>query len=235
PCAVGVRGRGRGLPGQAGAAGAAAGGDRARAYLHPRARAGGRAGSVRPAHPPVRAPARQPAADPARGRALPAGGGEVRGGPPRPRRGPDRGVAEITGGRVRRAVPAHPPQLPGLAPCAGGTAARPRRPGARAAAPCGHPAGGQPPLRGPRARGDQAAVKPPAARRGDNGRMKTVRIATRKSPLALWQSEHVATLLRNAYPDLEVSLVPLSTRGDEILDRSLSAIGGKGLFLKELE
>ena len=65
--------------------------------------------------------------------------------------------------------------------------------------------------------------------------MKPVRIATRKSPLALWQSEHVATLLRNAYPDLEVSLVPLSTRGDEILDRSLSAIGGKGLFLKELE
>ncbi|AOH37440.1 hydroxymethylbilane synthase [Luteimonas sp. JM171] len=63
----------------------------------------------------------------------------------------------------------------------------------------------------------------------------TLRIATRKSQLALWQSEHVATLLRQAHPGLEVELVPLSTKGDEILDRALSAIGGKGLFLKELE
>ncbi len=62
-----------------------------------------------------------------------------------------------------------------------------------------------------------------------------LRIATRKSPLALWQSEHVAALLRAAHPGLDVELVPLSTRGDEVLDRSLSAIGGKGLFLKELE
>ena len=65
--------------------------------------------------------------------------------------------------------------------------------------------------------------------------MKTLRIATRKSPLALWQSEHVAALLRAAHPGLEVVLVPMSTRGDEVLDRSLAAIGGKGLFLKELE
>jgi len=65
--------------------------------------------------------------------------------------------------------------------------------------------------------------------------MKTLRIATRKSPLALWQSEHVAAQLRQAHPQLEVALVPMSTRGDEILDRSLAAIGGKGLFLKELE
>lgn len=64
---------------------------------------------------------------------------------------------------------------------------------------------------------------------------KTLRIATRKSQLALWQSEHVANLLRQAHPGLEVELVPLSTKGDEILDRALSAIGGKGLFLKELE
>ena len=69
----------------------------------------------------------------------------------------------------------------------------------------------------------------------DNARMHTLRIATRKSPLALWQSEHVADRLRAAHPGLEVTLVPLSTRGDEILDRSLAAIGGKGLFLKELE
>jgi len=62
-----------------------------------------------------------------------------------------------------------------------------------------------------------------------------IRIATRKSPLALWQSEHVAARLRKLHPGLQVELVPLSTRGDEILDRSLAAIGGKGLFLKELE
>lgn len=62
-----------------------------------------------------------------------------------------------------------------------------------------------------------------------------LRIATRKSPLALWQAEHVAARLRATHPDLQVELVPLSTRGDEVLDRSLAAIGGKGLFLKELE
>jgi len=62
-----------------------------------------------------------------------------------------------------------------------------------------------------------------------------IRIATRKSALALWQAEHVADLL-NALPDVDsVELLPLSTRGDEILDRSLQQIGGKGLFIKELE
>ena len=62
-----------------------------------------------------------------------------------------------------------------------------------------------------------------------------VRIATRKSALALWQAEHVADLLREL-PEVDaVALVPLSTRGDEILDRSLQKIGGKGLFIKELE
>ncbi len=64
---------------------------------------------------------------------------------------------------------------------------------------------------------------------------KLLRIATRKSLLALWQAEHVAGLLRAHHPQLQVELVPLSTRGDEILDRSLASIGGKGLFLKELE
>lgn len=64
---------------------------------------------------------------------------------------------------------------------------------------------------------------------------ETLRIATRKSPLALWQTEHVAARLRAAHPDLAVELLPLSTRGDEVLDRSLAEIGGKGLFLKELE
>ena len=65
--------------------------------------------------------------------------------------------------------------------------------------------------------------------------MKSLRIATRKSPLALWQSKHVAEALSAVHPGLEVTLVPMSTRGDEVLDRALAAIGGKGLFLKELE
>ena len=62
-----------------------------------------------------------------------------------------------------------------------------------------------------------------------------LRIATRKSALALWQTEHVAQRLCAVHPGLSVEFVPLSTRGDEVLDRSLAAIGGKGLFLKELE
>ncbi len=62
-----------------------------------------------------------------------------------------------------------------------------------------------------------------------------LRIATRKSALALWQAEHVAAKLA-AFAEVDaVELVPLSTRGDEILDRSLQKIGGKGLFIKELE
>ena len=65
--------------------------------------------------------------------------------------------------------------------------------------------------------------------------MQVITIATRKSRLALWQSEHVAEVLSRLNPGLEVRLLPLSTRGDEILDRSLAEIGGKGLFLKELE
>ena len=62
-----------------------------------------------------------------------------------------------------------------------------------------------------------------------------IRLATRKSRLAMWQTEYVARELRRHHPDLEVEALPLSTRGDEILDRSLSEIGGKGVFLKELE
>ncbi len=62
-----------------------------------------------------------------------------------------------------------------------------------------------------------------------------IRIATRKSALALWQAEHAAALI-GALPAVDdVELVPLSTRGDEVLDRSLQKIGGKGLFIKELE
>lgn len=68
-----------------------------------------------------------------------------------------------------------------------------------------------------------------------SGAAAALRIATRKSALALWQAEHVAALLRGAHPGLEVELVPMSTKGDRIQDRSLAAIGGKGLFIKELE
>jgi hydroxymethylbilane synthase len=63
----------------------------------------------------------------------------------------------------------------------------------------------------------------------------TLRIATRKSRLALWQAEHVAARLAALHPGLVVSLVPVVTEGDRILDRSLAAVGGKGLFIKELE
>jgi hydroxymethylbilane synthase len=62
-----------------------------------------------------------------------------------------------------------------------------------------------------------------------------IRIATRRSRLALWQAEHVRARLEALHAGLRVSLVPLSTRGDEVLDTSLAKIGGKGLFVKELE
>jgi hydroxymethylbilane synthase len=64
---------------------------------------------------------------------------------------------------------------------------------------------------------------------------QSLRIATRQSRLALWQAEHVAALLRAAHPGLDVALVPMTTQGDRILDRPLANIGGKGLFIKELE
>ncbi|MBE0494229.1 MAG: hydroxymethylbilane synthase [Thiomicrospira sp.] len=63
----------------------------------------------------------------------------------------------------------------------------------------------------------------------------TLRIATRKSPLAMWQAEFVKALLEKAHPGLVVELIPMSTKGDKILDVPLAKIGGKGLFTKELE
>ncbi|HEY9016952.1 hydroxymethylbilane synthase [Thiomicrospira sp.] len=63
----------------------------------------------------------------------------------------------------------------------------------------------------------------------------TLRIATRKSPLAMWQAEFVKDLLEKAHPGLVVELIPMSTKGDKILDVPLAKIGGKGLFTKELE
>ncbi len=62
-----------------------------------------------------------------------------------------------------------------------------------------------------------------------------LRIATRKSLLALWQAEYVKAELEKYHPDLVVELVPLTSRGDKILDVPLAKVGGKGLFVKELE
>lgn len=62
-----------------------------------------------------------------------------------------------------------------------------------------------------------------------------LRIATRQSRLALWQAEFVAAQLRRRHPQLDVQLVPMTTQGDRVLDRALAQIGGKGLFIKELE
>lgn len=65
--------------------------------------------------------------------------------------------------------------------------------------------------------------------------MNSLRIATRQSPLALWQAEEVARRLRALIPDLSIELIKVSTRGDRVLDSPLNKIGGKGLFVKELE
>lgn len=65
--------------------------------------------------------------------------------------------------------------------------------------------------------------------------MNSLRIATRKSPLALWQAKHVASQLQALHPAISIELLKLSTRGDKILDSPLNKVGGKGLFVKELE
>ena len=65
--------------------------------------------------------------------------------------------------------------------------------------------------------------------------MKKLVIATRRSRLALWQAQHIAERLAKLHPGLRVELLPLSTRGDELIDRRLDQAGGKGLFVKELE
>ena len=64
---------------------------------------------------------------------------------------------------------------------------------------------------------------------------REIRIATRQSALALWQAEYVKTRLEQAHPGLRVSLLPMTSRGDKLLDAPLAKIGGKGLFVKELE
>jgi len=68
-----------------------------------------------------------------------------------------------------------------------------------------------------------------------NSTIKTITIATRNSPLALWQAEYAAKLIEDTFPDIKTKLLPMTTKGDQILDVTLNKIGGKGLFLKELE
>lgn len=65
--------------------------------------------------------------------------------------------------------------------------------------------------------------------------VRRLTIATRRSRLALWQAEHIKARLQALHPELAVELLPLSTRGDELIDRRLDEVGGKGLFVKELE
>ena len=64
---------------------------------------------------------------------------------------------------------------------------------------------------------------------------EVIRIATRKSPLAIWQAEHIAKIIQDYDPDIKIEYVPLSTKGDEILDKKLADIGGKEVFVKNLE
>lgn len=69
----------------------------------------------------------------------------------------------------------------------------------------------------------------------NGGIISVLKIATRKSPLALWQAEFVKSKLTSLYPDLKIELVKMTTQGDQILNSPLSKIGGKSLFIKELE
>jgi len=94
----------------------------------------------------------------------------------------------------------------------------------------------------PQAERKPTAGQPQANRRlvrnpgqGDRTTVTALRIATRRSPLALWQAEHVADSLRTLHPGLEVELVAMRTSGDRMLDAPLAKVGGKGLFIKELE
>ena len=65
--------------------------------------------------------------------------------------------------------------------------------------------------------------------------LKSLTIATRESPLALWQAHHIKSELKGFYPELEVCLLGMTSRGDQLLDIPLNKVGGKGLFVKELE
>ena len=65
--------------------------------------------------------------------------------------------------------------------------------------------------------------------------MQKLVIASRESVLAMWQAKHIQSRLQQLYPHIDVSILGMTTQGDQILDKTLSKIGGKGLFVKELE
>ena len=68
-----------------------------------------------------------------------------------------------------------------------------------------------------------------------SGACAALRIATRESPLAMWQAHYIKDKLQAAHPDIAIDIIGMTTKGDQILDRALSKVGGKGLFMKELE
>ena len=69
----------------------------------------------------------------------------------------------------------------------------------------------------------------------DSRSVSMIKIASRESALALWQSHHIKQRLEDLYPELKVEVVGMTTKGDQILDVPLAKVGGKGLFVKELE
>ena len=79
--------------------------------------------------------------------------------------------------------------------------------------------------------------EPAVLREGFESTMEkqSIVIASRESALAMWQAKHVQSLLQRRYPTCDVSILSITTRGDKILDKKLSLVGGKGLFVKELE
>jgi hydroxymethylbilane synthase len=81
----------------------------------------------------------------------------------------------------------------------------------------------------------QASASPSSSSAGCGTAPNKLVIASRESRLALWQAEHVRAALQQYYPACDVSILGMTTRGDQILDRTLSKVGGKGLFVKELE
>jgi len=81
----------------------------------------------------------------------------------------------------------------------------------------------------------QASATPPSSSDTATAVPRKLVIASRESRLAMWQAEHVRAALQQYYPACDVSILGMTTRGDQILDRTLSKVGGKGLFVKELE
>src|SRR5262249_34794564 len=145
-------------------------------------------------------------------------------------RAPGRGIADPDRERVRRCFHTHTPQLPGRAEADTRIrAGRGNRGRSRVVGGARRSRG-----KGPWEPRPVAAGQVPRGRQMNRAPGRIV-IASRKSRLAMWQSEHIASELRRAHPGCQVSILGITTRGDQILDRPLAEVGGKGLFVKELE